>query len=235
MKIRFFNANYKREFKINEEFFNNVKSEFKTGSSIAIFTAIQFLDKIDEISKKLEKIGYKIIKTTPDRCSSQCQILGCDSSWDNLKLPEKVDGFVYIGDGYFHPNALLFAQENREKFIPVLVYNIVQDEIKTIGIDIIEKNLKKRKGNLMKFYMSEKIGVYVSTKWGQEFKNMSLKLKDMYPEKKFYFFIGDNFNESEMDNFSWVDCWINTACPRIGQDDVIRQSKAVVNIRDILK
>jgi len=81
--------------------------------------------------------------------------------------------------------------------------------------------------------MSEIIGVFVTTKWGQEYKNTALKLKEKHPGKKFYFFIGDNFADIEIENFPWVECWVNTACPRIGQDDILRHKKPVVNIKDI--
>ncbi len=85
----------------------------------------------------------------------------------------------------------------------------------------------------MKFHTSTQIGVFISSKWGQEYKNSALKLKNQYKDKNFYFFVGDNFIESEMENFPFIECWVNTACPRIGQDDIVRQSKPVVNIKDI--
>lgn len=85
----------------------------------------------------------------------------------------------------------------------------------------------------MKFHMSNTIGVFITSKWGQEYKDSALKLEKMWPKKEFYYFIGDNFIENEMENFPYVECWVNTACPRIGQDDIVRHSKPVVNIKDI--
>lgn len=235
MKLKFIRANYKIDFEINKEFFERLKNNIKPESKIALYSAVQFLNNLDKIKTKLTTLGYEVISTKPFRAFENNQILGCNSYFDNLKLENDINCFLYIGDGNFHPYALLYAQEKLDKKIPIIVYipNLEKTEIYTE--DLIEKNLKKRKGNILKFHMSNNIGVFISSKWGQEYFKSSLKLKNMYSEKNFYFFIGDNFNEIEMDNFPFVDVWVNSACPRIGQDDVIRHNKALVNIKDIWK
>ena len=63
----------------------------------------------------------------------------------------------------------------------------------------------------------------------------ALKLKELYPEKNFYFFVGDNFIEYEVENFPFIESWVNTACPRIGQDDIVRFKFPLVNIKDVQK
>ena len=235
MKITYLNATYKSEYKIPKEFTGKLSKLSKKGT-IAIYSSIQFLHLIDKVKKQLEEQGYKTIITKPDRANFKGQILGCDSYMENLKLDLKtIDVFIYIGDGMFHPNALLLAQENEESIKPVLIIDPIEGKTKTIQKKDIEKYLKKKKANLAKFYMSDVIGVFISSKWGQQYKDSALKLKKMYKEKQFYYFLGDNFQEQEMDNFPYVECWINTACPRIGQDDILRHTKPVVNIKDIWK
>ncbi len=237
MKLEFLKAKYNTEFKIPTNFEEELDKLFKNGNeNIAVFSAVQFRQFTDDILKILEKKGFSSQISKPDRCSIEGQILGCDSYKDNLKLDlSKIDGFIYIGDGYFHPNALLLAQEFEENIKPVLIVNIVQQLIEIIDKNHIEKYLKKRKGNLLKFYVSNVIGVFVTTKWGQEYMESALKLKEIYPEKKFYFFIGDNFLNNEIENFPFVETWVNTACPRIAQDDILRHNKSVINIKDIWK
>lgn len=233
MKLKFLKAKYDIEFEIPKDFIKTLKSKVPQGT-LAIYSAIQFLPNIKEVKELLEQEGYKIITSKPDRASFEGQILGCDSYADNLKINlDDVDGFIYIGDGYFHPSALLLAQENQDKIKPVIILNAPQKKIEIIEKDYIEKYFKKRKGNLLKFHTSQIIGVFVSSKWGQEYKTSALKIKDKYPQKEFYYFAGDNFLDSEMENYPFIECWINTACPRIGQDDVTRHPKAVVNIKDI--
>ena len=238
MKIKFLKADYKINFEVPKDFLKVLNKTFpvskKNSPKIAIYSSIQFLKDLPKLSKLLIEAGYTPIFSKPFRTKFEGQILGCDSYPDSLKLNlDFIEGFIYIGDGYFHPNALLLSQENETKIKSVLILNVVQQIVEVISKSHIEKYLKKKKGNLLKFYSSENIGVFVSSKWGQEYMDSALKLKEKFKDKNFYFFIADNFLDSEFENFPKIDCWVNTACPRIGQDDILRHTKAVINIKDI--
>ena len=238
MKLQFLKAHYGIDFKIPKEFIPKLHEIFDNGKNknIAVFSSVQFRPNLEEVQNLLKEEGFTSETSQPFRTSIMGQMLGCDSYKDSLKLSlEDIDGFIYIGDGYFHPNALLLAQEFEEEIKPVILLNVVQQIIEVIDKTHIEKYLKKRKGRLLKFQISKTIGVFVTTKWGQEYKDSALKLEEMYPDKNFYFFIGDNFQDQEMENFPQIECWVNTACPRIGQDDIMRHTKSVVNIKDIWK
>jgi len=240
MKLTFLKAHFGIDFKIPETFVETLHKTFPKGKdkkmNLAVFSSVQFRPNLEAVQELLKKEGFTSETSKPFRTSIEGQMLGCDSYKDSLKLNlDDIDGFVYIGDGYFHPNALLLAQEFEEKIKPVVLMNVVQEITEVIDRKHIEKYLKRRKGCLLKFQISKKIGVFVTTKWGQEYKKSALELRAMYPEKDFYYFIGDNFIEYEMENFPDIECWINTACPRIGQDDVTRQRRAVVNMKDIYK
>ena len=238
MKLSFLKAQYGIDFKVSKDFIPTLHKVFDNGKTknLAVFSAVQFREHLEEVQELLKKEGFTSETSQPFRTSIMGQMLGCDSYKDSLKLDlSDIDGFIYIGDGYFHPNALLLAQEFEEQIKPVILMNVVQDITEVIDEKHIEKYLKKRKACLAKFQMADDIGVFVTTKWGQEYKDAALKLKEMYPEKEFYYFIGDNFLDIEIENFPWVECFVNTACPRIGQDDILRHQKAVVNINDIWK
>ena len=235
MKLMFLKAKYQIKFVIPKEFILTIKKTFKKNSKLACFCAVQFREKLESIKELLEKENFTTKISKPFRTSIEGQILGCDSYKDSLNLDlEKIDGFVYIGDGHFHPNALLLAQEFEKDIKPVVIFNCVQRTVEVIGEKNIEKYLQKKKFCLVKFLLSENIGVFITTKWGQEYLETSLKLEKKYPKKKFYFFIGDNFLDSEIENFPFVECFVNTACPRIGQDDILRHKVAVVNLKEVL-
>ncbi len=238
MKLTFLKAKFGVEFEVPKDFVKTLHKVFDKGETknLAVFSSVQFRENYAEVEKLLKKEGFTCETSQPFRTSLMGQMLGCDSYKDSLKLDlSGIDGFVYVGDGYFHPNALLLAQEYEENIKPVILMNVVQQIVEVIDKDHIKDYLKKRKVCLAKYYTSEIIGVFVTTKWGQEYKESALKLREMYPEKEFYYFVGDNFLDMEMENFPWVECWVNTACPRIGQDDVVRHKKAVINIKDIWK
>lgn len=236
MKLKFLQAKYGIEFKVPNSFVKTLHKIFPKKGNIAVFSAVQFREKLDDVRKLIENEGFTTETSKPFRTSIEGQMLGCDSYKDSLKIDlDEVVGFVYIGDGYFHPNALLLAQEFENDIKPVILMNVVQQITEVIDKKHIEKYLKKKRGNLMKFHSAKSVGVFVTSKWGQEYKDSALKLKEMYSDKDFYFYIGDNFYDSEMENFPYVECWVNTACPRIGQDDIVRHSKPVVNIKDVWK
>lgn len=235
MKLTFLKAQYKSELNLPTDFKDRIKELFPNSANFGVFSAVQFREQKQEVEGILEEMGYTHETSQPFRTSIQGQILGCDSYKDSLNLDlDEIDGFIYVGDGYFHPNALLLAQEFEEKIKPVIIINCVQEITEVIGYEHIAAYLKKRKVCLAKFYTTEQIGVFITTKWGQEYMDAGLKLKEKYPEKNFYYFIGDNFSDYEMENFPFVECWVNTACPRIGQDDITRHKKAVVNVKDVL-
>ena len=238
MKLQFLKAKFGIEFKVPKDFAKVLHKTFKSGKTknLAVFSSVQFRENLDEVRELLKREGFTSETSQPFRTSIEGQMLGCDSYADSLKIDlSGIDGFVYVGDGYFHPNALLLAQEYEDEIKPVILMNVVQDIVEVIDGKHIAQYLKKRKANLVKFHTSDVIGVFVTTKWGQEYKDTALKLREQYPEKEFYYFIGDNFLDIEIENFPWVECFVNTACPRIGQDDVTRHSKPVVNIKDIFR
>jgi diphthamide biosynthesis enzyme Dph1/Dph2-like protein len=36
------------------------------------------------------------------------------------------------------------------------------------------------------------------------------------------------------ENYPFIECWVNTACPRIGTDDIININQPMINLRDAL-
>ena len=80
---------------------------------IGIVTTAQHLHMIEEATEKLENIGFdaSVTKGGP-RLAAAGQLLGCNSS-SARRL--KVDGFLYIGTGLFHPSdcSLINWKESR--------------------------------------------------------------------------------------------------------------------------
>ena len=60
------------------------------------------------------------------------------------------------------------------------------------------------------------------------------KLEKAFPNKKFYVFITDNVSFSDMENFNFIQCWINTACPRIGMEDALETNNSILNAEEAL-
>ncbi len=220
MKVYFIEAKYKKIIQLPE---NLIKALPKT---IALFMSVQFSDSQKPIIKQIKDKNKTVILPLAPHSKYPGQLLGCGI----MKFKEKFDAFLYIGDGVFHPQTLVV--ENNK---PVYLFDPFDDKGKWQMLDtsIVEQKLKRKQGSIAKFYASDNIGVLVSTKPGQNFLKTSLKLKQLYPKKNFYFIVDNNVDFSQLENFPFIECWINTACPRIGIDDVYKFQKPVVNLDDV--
>ena len=61
---------------------------------------------------------------------------------------------------------------------------------------------------------------------------MALMLEKKFSDKKIYFFVDDTVSLNQLENFNFIDMWINTACPRIAIDDAEWFSRGVINLND---
>ena len=141
------------------------------------------------------------------------QVLGCS------KITPKA-ALLLIGSGRFHAINIAISSGKQ-------VYIYDNGKLSQITQEEIKQHENKEKAKLSKFLLSNNMGVLVSTKPGQSYKNpekLIKELKKKYPDKKFYLFIADNINLQELENFS-CDFWVNTACPGLSLD-----SSKIINI-----
>ena len=133
--------------------------------------------------------------------------------------------------GEFHPKGI--ALKNQE----VVCANPLTMEVYKLVPKDMEQVFKRRKAAYTKFLHADTIGIILTVKTGQKTVQASLKsmlsIQKKYSDKQFYFFACDTLNFSELENFPFVEVWVNTMCPRIGQDDTVRWEKPLLNIDDI--
>jgi len=187
MKILFIPAKSRISIKkVIQKFLKKYKAK-----EIGTITTIQFLDQV----KKLKEFIFG------------GQILGCNIK-NAEKINNKVKAFLYIGSGEFHP---LYVAYKLKK--PVYIANPITNQISKITKKDIENYKKKLKGKVLKFLTSKKFGIIISTKPGQYNIKKALKLKKKI--KNSYLFLTNEIKQEYLENFLDIDCWINTACPRI--------------------
>lgn len=204
---------------------------------VALFASVNFL-RNDAVRQQLEDLGIEVLTTKAKRTHKVGQILGCDSYHDSFQddIITEADLLMYIGDGMFHPEALLFSQMYTGKIKPVLCWDPVAQKMTFIGAENIEKRKKQLKGALMKYMMAKSVGILVTIKPGQQFIAKAQFLKDKLNEqgKKAFIFVDDTLDYRRFQDYPFIDVWVNTACPRIGQDDVVTVDYPLVNINEAL-
>ncbi|MBW2966565.1 2-(3-amino-3-carboxypropyl)histidine synthase subunit [Candidatus Woesearchaeota archaeon] len=171
---------------------------------VGIVTTVQHKHKLKEIKNILEKNKIK--------AEIGGQVLGCDVSTAR-KIKDKVDAFLYVGSGRFHP-----IEVQLETGKKVVMANPLTNEAKQLEKQEVEKLKKQQKGALVKFLSSKEIGIIVSSKLGQERLKKALELKNKLKDKKCYIFLADTINPGEFENFPFIECWVNTACPRFADE-----------------
>lgn len=166
-------------------------------------------------SVQYQKIAIRIKKILSEnhKITKFIQILGCSKP----VFPKDTQAILAISSGRFHSISLAFKTK-----IPVYVFE--GGNLTKISNEEINSFEKRKRGSYLKFLHSEKIGVLISTKPGQENLKKALSLKDELKKKKTYLFISNELNLREFENFPDIRSWINTACPRMDLDS------SVVNI-----
>ncbi len=186
----------------------------QTGKVLGIVTTVQHLDSLKQVQKLFPKsiIGG--------------QVLGCDVSAAE-KIVKKVDAFLFIGSGEFHPLQIAYATGK-----DVYCANPYVSDVRVITSKDVEQWRLRTKGAFLKFLNSKRVGILVSAKSGQNNFKDAEQFKDS-TDKEAFLFLADTLDFNELENFPDIECWINTACPRIGYDDTKRTSKSIINLSDL--
>jgi len=234
MKTLFLDAPYSGTIELDEETINYLQE--KNYKTIGLYASVQFVNNLEIVKEQLEENHIAIITSRADRTHVEGQLLGCDNYHNSLNLNEKedkqIDCYLYVGDGKFHPLALVYVQKDSEKIKEIVCSDPIQKKMSLMGIDNIRTILKKYKGSLIKFLSADVIGVIATIKPGQEQFRPALELETKYPHKKFYYFIDNVVSFDQLENFNFIDVWINTTCPRVGFDDQEKFVKGVINLND---
>lgn len=220
MKTFFIEARHKGDIELPGELVKALPAK------VALFTTVQFLESVKPAKKRLEAAGKNVILMKPRHAKYQGQLLGC--SIRKFSEKDNFEAFLYIGDGEFHPKALMLKNDK-----PVFIYNPFSKKHRVLETKETEALRKKIVGALTKFIASKEIGVLISTKPGQSQAAQAYALEKKYPDKKFYFLAFDTVDFSELENFPFIECFVNTACPRIAHDDSEKIRKPILNIEDL--
>ena len=195
MKKLFIDAKVK-SLKVDEKIFHKLKGK------VGIIYSLQFEDCALEAKKILS--GSVVLG----------QVLGCNAS---NALEEDVDCYLFLGGGRFH--ALRVVEKTGKD-----VYVFDGESCSKVSKKELEKFEKRKKGLFLKFLRAKKVGILVSLKPGQENFSRSLKFLKSLKDKEGYIFLMDEIDLGKLEDFKDIECWVNTACPRI---------EGVLNLEDI--
>jgi 2-(3-amino-3-carboxypropyl)histidine synthase len=181
---------------------------------IGLISTIQYMKYLDEAKEFLEKKGYKV--------QIAGQMVGCNVS-KAIKIKNKVDAFVFIGSGEFHPLELVENTKSKN----IYFVNPYTEKVEKLDNKLIERLEKKKKGRLAKYHMAKKIGIIVTTKPGQQALGVALNFAKKC-KKEASVFIGDEIDINRLEDFNDIEMWVTTCCPRL-------ESKNIIPLKEILE
>jgi 2-(3-amino-3-carboxypropyl)histidine synthase len=196
------------------------------GKKIGLVSTAQHVHLLEKAKKILQNNNFQpVIGKGDTRIEKKGQIIGCNFS-SATNISKKIDMFLYIGDGIFHPLGLKLATKK-----PVIVCNPYTNEVKQNELDDVKDMIQRQRyGAIARSTDAKTFGIIVGTKIGQQRIDLAYEIKKKLDsaKKKSYIFISNNFNPSYLEGFRNIDCFISTACPRIAIDDYMQYNTPII-------
>lgn len=190
---------------------------------LGLLTTVQHVGFIPKITKFLHSHEIKSLIGKPGaRAKHPGQILGCD--WGSARsVSDKVDGFLYVGTGRFHPLGVSLATGK-----DVVIANPVVRGYERLS-SRAEDFLSRRRGMISRAAACERFGILVSTKPGQARFELAAGLVDDFKRAGLtaHMLVMDEILPEKLDDFK-LEAFVCAACPRIPMDDAERFNQPIL-------
>jgi 2-(3-amino-3-carboxypropyl)histidine synthase len=177
---------------------------------IGLVTSLQFFDAMEKVKEYLgindkEVFIHKTLEYPG-------QILGC-CVYPAEVIEDKVDCFLYVGAGKFHPLGVAVKVDK-----PVFSLDVERNEIYSLEEEKM-KYLKKKAWHDSQLEDADTVGIIVSWKKGQNRIEEARKLKKELEDKGKYVTIlaFDRITDDKLEGIKF-DIMINMVCPRLDDE-----------------
>jgi len=199
------------------------------GPRIGLATVVQHLHNLPDTVKFLEERGLKVQIPGRGPWSHETgQVLGCD--YFGLKRIEpEVDSFLIVGS-YFHG---LGAALSLEK--PTILADPYDKTVQSLDQDRA-RIIRQRYAMVEKARHANNFGIIISTKPGQSNPTIALSIQHQLEEngKNAVLLYADEIRPEKLLDFTVLEAFVDTACPRLALDDPERFSKPIVTRDEIM-
>jgi 2-(3-amino-3-carboxypropyl)histidine synthase len=190
---------------------------------IGIGTTIQHLHVLEDFRRSLEDLGHEVMIPSEGRNTRlKGQIIGCDYS--SLKhISERVDLFLIIGSSFHGLGAALTLDK------PVILADPYSNSVSNME-PYKRKILKQRYAFIEKAKNAKAFGLLLSTKTGQFNLNLTLTLRELLAKagKTVTMLVDEEIVPEYLTNFTNIEIFVDTACPRLATDDPSRFGKPIL-------
>ena len=193
---------------------------------IGLVSTAQHVHLLKEVKESLSQHDFEVFISEGDsRIDAKGQILGCNFSAANA-IKDKVDLFLFIGSGTFHPMGLILSSKKPVVTVDPYTFEVKKEEID----DLKDMTLKQRYGAIASCRDAKVFGILVGLKKGQERMDLAEDLKRMIESKgrKALVFAMNHFSPQFIEGFRGINCFVSTSCPRIAIDDYIQYKIPII-------
>jgi 2-(3-amino-3-carboxypropyl)histidine synthase len=199
----------------------------KLPKRVGLLATVQYIGLIPKAKKILEETGKEVFVGKGDaRIFHPGQVLGCNFS-SALSVNDKVDAFLYLGEGDFHPIAAAFGVKKT-----MTVLDPLTGEVRSVD-EARDRMLRKRFAVIESAKAAESFLVIVCTKTGQDrsaIAELIIERIKAHGKKAYRLAVGEIGPDALLPYK--VDAYISTACPRIAMDDSARYPKPMLTVTE---
>jgi len=200
-----------------------VRTFLGRSKNVGIGTTIQHLHTLEDFGRSLEDFGYKVmIPSQGKNTRLKGQIIGCDYS--SLKrISNNVDIFLIIGSFFHGLGAALTLNK------PVILADPYSNSVSDME-PYKRKVLKQRYAFIEKAKKARVFGLLLSTKTGQFNMNLALAIRKLLAKvgKSVIMLVDEEIVPEYLTNFTDIEVFVDTACPRLATDDPSRFGKPIL-------
>ncbi|MEW6592566.1 MAG: diphthamide biosynthesis enzyme Dph2 [Candidatus Hadarchaeota archaeon] len=183
---------------------------------VGLVTTVQHVGHLEKVGELLRSRGLEpVVGGLGPRARYPGQLLGCDFGCA-ASIASRVDGFIYIGTGNFHPLGAALATGKE-----VLAVNPVAGA-KPISHDL-DGFIRRRKAAITAACAAERVGVVASSKPGQSRLPLAEDILHSLRKagREASLLVVDDVVPENLADFR-LGAAVCTACPRIATDDAGR-------------
>ncbi len=198
-------------------------------SKIGLVTTVQHIQHLEKAKNILQNAGKTVFVGDADPVKYPGQVIGCD--FDNARsVSEKVEVYVFIGGGRFHAIGVALATGK-----PTIIADpyekraySIQDEIKLI--------IKQRWASISEAKDARSFGILIGLKSKQMRLKDAVTIKEKLEQNglKATLLALREITSNSLMQFSGIDAFVNTACPRLSLDDAKNFSKPLLSLNETL-
>lgn len=200
-------------------------AELKEERVIGLASVIQHIDKLDTAKRILEETGKIVVIGKADgELRYDGQVLGCQ--FGTVKsISSRVDAFLVLSGGDFHGLGVRIATGRR-----TIVADPFQHQVRDME-KLAKRFFRKRYAAIDSFRKARKVGIIIGLKTGQFKPTIATEMRDLLESRghECVLLALREIDPIVLENFSDIEGFVSTGCPRVVLDDRDRFRKPVLN------